>query len=366
MTPPSTLLVSYGLGTGHLVVAENLCSALGALGHRTRHEPLERWVPREYDWLFRRGYLLLALHAPSVWDWMYSSPRFTKREVLALPVMRQRAAKRFGERVLKEGDLVVATQFNAMEVAADRKRFTAAGFRLAVVITDYDVYPLWARPEVDLFLMPHEDLVPRLEARGVPRERILVTGLPISEAFGAPVDVEDVKTSLGLSPDAPVVLVLGGGVGAGPLKEAAEQILRTSDWHVILVCGKNEALRRRLVPFAQANPERLRVLGFRRDIPALMAASEAVVTKGGGLSLTEALYSRRRVVALPSLPGQEVANLGFMEERGWVSVCRNLEGLGTMLGRPGQAPPPARFPQNPLRRAAEALNALAPGAEPGS
>ena len=25
---------------------------------------------------------------PSVWDWMYSSPRFTKREVLALPVMR--------------------------------------------------------------------------------------------------------------------------------------------------------------------------------------------------------------------------------------------------------------------------------------
>ena len=93
-------------------------------------------------------------------------------------------------------------------------------------------------------------------------------------------------------------------------------------------------------------------------MPALMAASDVIVTKGGGLSLTEALYSGKRTIAVPGLLGQERTNLEFMERRGWVEVCRRLDELPALLARSGSAAPPA-LPAEPARRSAEAIDRLA-------
>lgn len=362
MEKPRTTILSYALGTGHRQVADTLTAELASLGHDCEHRALEEWVPWEYDLLFRHGYLLLALRAPSVWDAMYRSPFFTKRGVLVFPVMRRRVVKRFGEMGFGSRDLVVVTQYNAMEVAADWKRDKRADLKLAVVLTDYDVYPLWARPEVDLFLVPHDDLRALLVARGVPAGKVFTTGIPVRPVFGGPTDAGAVKASLGLDPDRPLAMVFGGGGGYGPMEEAARACLGAARWQVVVVCGNNDALRSRLTSLARATPERLRVLGYRGDVPALMGASDAVVTKGGGLSLTEALYSGSRTLVVPGLPGQERANLAFMESHGWVEVCVDVSALGGMLDRARSVPGPDRgLPPAPAKAAAEVLDALARG-----
>ena len=362
MTSLRTVILSYALGTGHKQVAEILSAELAVLGHGCEHRPLETWVPLEYDLLFRHGYLFLALKHPKVWDAMYTSPRFTRREALALPLMRPRAVKAFARTGFGGADLVVATQYNAMEVAADWKKTTGSALKLAAVITDYDIYPLWARPEVDLFLLPHADLVPLLESRGIPRDRIQVTGLPISPRFETATVREDTLAALGLDSHARTAMVFGGGGGMGPLRASAEACLGTPGWQVIMVCGLNERLRRSMRAAAQAEPERLRVLGYRRDIPSLMQASDAVITKGGGLSLTEALYSRSRVIVIPGLPGQEQVNVRFMEKLGWVEACGRPEALPSLLpARPAVREAAPGLPRAPARAAALALDALARG-----
>ena len=351
-------ILSYSLGTGHRRVAELLVSELGGLGVEASHSALEEWVPWDYDLLFRRGYLLLALRWQRVWDWMYASPAFSSREALGLPTQRRRAARAFAGRGFPAAGLVVATQYNAMEVAADWKKFYGGPLALAAVLTDYDLYPLWVRPEVDLFLVPHEELRDRLASRGVEPGRVAVTGLPIAPAFEAPRDGRAVRESLGLRAEGPVVLVAGGGLGSGPMEEAVRACLQAQGWRVVAVCGRNEALRRALVPLAQAEPGRLRVLGYRDDMPDLLAASDVVVTKGGGLSLTEALYAGKAVVALPGLPGQERANIAFMAGRGWVTACEGPWALQGILER-GPAPLPAcPLPPSPAARAAAALAQL--------
>jgi len=175
----SALILTYGLGTGHNAVAAVLSEELGKLGRDAAVSRLEEWAPWDYDLLFRRGYLLLALGVPRVWDWMYSSPLFTRKEAIAPFYNRWRAARAFGSKALGDSDLVVACQYNAMEIAADWKRKTGSPVKLAVVLTDWDVYPLWIRPEVDLYLIPHPDLSPLLLERGVEKERIAATGLPV-------------------------------------------------------------------------------------------------------------------------------------------------------------------------------------------
>jgi len=248
-----------------------------------------------------------------------------------------------------------------MEIAADWKRSRGGDFPLAAVITDYDIYPLWARPEVDLYLVPHADQAERLCARGVVPDRVVVTGIPIARAFERKVDGVVTLTALALAPEGPTALIFGGGGGMGPLKEFAEAALERSSWQVVLVCGQNERLRKALVPLAQAHPARLRVLGYRTDITALMQACDVVVTKAGALSLTEALYSGARVVIMPGLPGQERVNAQFMEAKGWADSCGRAVDLPALLekGAGREESPTEGLPCEPARQAALRLHALA-------
>jgi processive 1,2-diacylglycerol beta-glucosyltransferase len=354
-----TAILSYALGTGHKRVGDILSAELTALGHECKHRPLETWVPWDYDLLFRHGYLFLVLHVQPVWEAMYRSPHFAKKEALAFPIMRPRAWKRFGEEGLGDFDLVVATQYNGMEVAADWKKFTRKPLRLAVIVTDYDIYPLWARPEVDLFLVPHEDLVEPLVKLGVPKEKVRAPGLPIAPVFEEPQDPIAARAALGLDPARPTALVFGGGFGAGPLEACVEAALKSDGWQVVAVCGLNEKLRKKLVPLAQERSDRLRVLGYRKDIPALMAASDVIVTKGGGLSLTEALYSGARVITVPSLPGQERANIAFMVSHGWIEPCENPSGLTELLRKGPQERRRLSLPPSPAKNSARLLDELA-------
>ena len=140
------------------------------------------------------------------------------------------------------------------------------------------------------------------------------------------------------------------------MEEAAETCLGIAGWQVIVVCGNNTRLRKRLTGLARNHPERLRVLGYRRDIPDLMAASDLLVTKGGGLSLTEALYVGVRTVVVPGLPGQEHANIEFLERLGWIQVCQRLKDLSTFL--PSLLDSEASRPHLPPRSSREAAAAL--------
>lgn len=353
------LVVSYGLGTGHHRVAEVVSEGLQAEGVEACVSRLEEWVPPEYDLLFRKGYLFCVFRLPWLWQWMYTTPLFARRGRLALPGMAGRARRRF-EPLAEGAGAVAATQVNAMEIAADAKAAGCGRFRLAVVLTDYDVYPLWARREVDLYLLPHHDLVDPFRKLGVAPDRLAVTGIPVNPIFENLAPDRAVLSELGLEAERPTILILGGGVGAGPLGEAAQEVLADGDFQVVLVCGRNERLRRSLVPLAQAHPERLRVLGYRTDLPRFLAACDALVTKGGGLTLTEALAAGKRCVVLPGLPGQERANTAFMAARRWVSVCEDLRELPRRLWKALDGPDgPRPLPQDSARQAARLLAALA-------
>ena len=129
---------------------------------------------------------------------------------------------------------------------------------------------------------------------------------------------DDLRRRYGWS-DRKVVLCTGGGDAAGTLSTVAAALRENTDAHVVVVCGRNQALRKALSAI-----DGLEVLGFVDDLPERMAAADVVVTKAGPSTLAEAGAVGTPVVVYDHMPGQEVGNLQWVTSRGWGRVADQL------------------------------------------
>src|SRR4029078_7898225 len=156
------------------------------------------------------------------------------------------------------------------------------------VITDFEAHALWMDDCVDLYCVAAEETKARLVARGARAESVVATGIPISARFSSKVDAKSVRKSLGLRDDLPVLLVLSGGFGMGPVAEILAELDRVRfDFQAVVVTGRNAELRRDLAGQDRKHPTH--VLGFASNMHELMAIADLIITKPGGLTSSEAL-----------------------------------------------------------------------------
>ena len=182
-----------------------------------------------------------------------------------------------------------------------------------MVVTDADVHRLWIHPGVDRYFVARDEAAALLTAVGVEPGTVEVTGIPIDPRFSERADRGALRRKHGL-PDGPVVLLLAGCFGVGPVQELAarlEQARRPA--HFAVVAGRNEALRGAL---ASAAGPRTTVLGFTREIHEWMAAVDLLVTKPGGLTTSEALARGLPMLLVNPIPGQEERNADALLESG--------------------------------------------------
>ena len=194
------------------------------------------------------------------------------------------------------------------------------------VITDFEAHALWMDSCVDLYCVAAEETKARLVARGAVEENIVATGIPIGAKFTSKVDPKAVRKQYGLRDDMRVLLVLSGGFGMGPVGEILEQLDKVSEeFQTVVVTGRNEELRRDLAAVDRKHPTH--VLGFASNMHELMAISDLVITKPGGLTSSEALAMGKPLFILNPIPGQEAANSDFLLERGAAGKANRVEDL---------------------------------------
>lgn len=188
--------------------------------------------------------------------------------------------------------------------------------RFATAVTDLaSAARLWYDPGVDLLLASCPTVQWAALAAGVPAERVQLFGLPIRLQFSQPrLDRARARTALGLE-QRPTVLLLGGGAGMGALEQitqALAPVLSSRGSQLAVICGRNEALRARLV--GQRWPMPTRIAGYVDDMPVWMAAASVLVTKAGPGTIAEALACGLPMVLSGFVPGQETDNVRWVEE----------------------------------------------------
>lgn len=328
------LIATVTCGAGHLQAAAALEEAWRLLRPRDtvlRLDVLD-FTPKLYRKAYVEGYMQLVERAPELWGLIFNltdrsarTRRLTRlRRLLArLPTEKfTRELKRFAPAA------VLCTHYMPLEIMGRLKAKARGAIAPCTVsvVTDFEAHALWLEPGVDLYCVAAEETKARLVARGAEAKNVLVTGIPIAQKFGQPVATPAVRKRLGLRDDLPTLLVLSGGFGMGPVTEILSELnkLETAV-QILVVCGRNEELRRELAVLDRRHPTH--VLGFVSNMHELMAVADLVITKPGGLTSSEALAIGRPIFVLNPIPGQEAANSDFLLEHGAAAKANRVEDL---------------------------------------
>jgi processive 1,2-diacylglycerol beta-glucosyltransferase len=327
------LIATVTAGGGHLAAAAALDEAWRALRPRDVVERVDlvTFFSKVHKAIHRGGYDKLVEHAPELWGMLFKQ---TDQPARARALARWRrlfttpSRHRF-VRFLNQfkPDVVLCTHYLPFETLARlrEKKHNLRPFVVSIV-TDFEAHALWTDAIVDLYCVAAEETKARLVARGAVPETVIVAGIPVAAKFAAKTDPRAVRKQYGLRDDLPVLLVLSGGFGMGPVAEVLVELDKVArPFQTIVVAGRNEELRRKLA--AQDRKHPTHVLGFTTNMHELMSVADLIITKPGGLTSSEALAMGRPLMILDPIPGQEAANSDFLLERGAAAKVNRVEDL---------------------------------------
>jgi processive 1,2-diacylglycerol beta-glucosyltransferase len=269
---------------------------------------------------------VLVLHKPELWGHLYRTsdrPRFNYRFQTMLDFVFVARLNELIEEM--EPDWVVCTHsLPQPRLAFERRKHP--NFRVGVVVTDLYPHRMWLRGDPDHYFVPGEWTKALLEQRKPEAKgRISVTGIPINPVFGLKQSPCEAREQLGLDPELPTMVLTAGGIGGGPVEKAVAALMSLSEpCQLVVVCGRNETLLNRLeehsATFSAESKVTLILKGHvpQGEMAALMRASDFLIGKPGGLTMSECLATGCPfVIYLPVLiPGQEEGNARFLQESG--------------------------------------------------
>ena len=336
MTKRALFLIS-DTGGGHRSAANAITAALDeikepcAFEHRIEDVAAHCSFPLTQLGL---GYSMALRYAPPVYGALYYATNGRRR---------YRALVRFCEPLYRERlrDLftsyrpdVIVSVHPLLNHAALRARADAhmQHIPIVTVITDLGkVHESWLTPEADAVVVPAREVYERALSRGISPSRLRLLGQPIHPRFDDVTGTrEELRSSLGLPKDRMVVMLMAGGEGGGKLLTTALALARARlPVELLVVCGRNEPLKQRLLELAPSLPTKLHVLGFTDNIPEYFRAVDLLVTKAGPGSLAEANAAQLPVVVYDYVPGQERGNVDFVRSNGLGAVA--IHGAGEVV-----------------------------------
>ncbi len=318
---PRILILFSDTGGGHRAAARALTDALKLLDPScevTVADPLIGQGPA----IVRR---LASLYSPMIrrsrtaWGALYHTsntrPTFAGIRAVFGPGVRRVVAQ-----LLKrhDPDVVLSVHPLLNHIAHQAIRRSGRPRALMTVITDLvDFHRGWTFSQADLVIAPTEGARKVALRRRVPADRVKLLGLPVDLRFRppAPGEKQALRRRFGLDEQRFTIMIMGGAAGVGHLAaQVRELALDRHSWQLVVVCGRNEKLRRRLLEIDVQTP--MLVLGFVEYMPELMRACDLVVTKAGPGAIAESLATGLPLVITGFLPGQETPNVEFVVDSG--------------------------------------------------
>jgi 1,2-diacylglycerol 3-beta-galactosyltransferase len=223
--------------------------------------------------------------------------------------------------------LINAPLGEALERSANRTPYVT-------VVTDLvTTHATWFWKRSDLVVVPTEAARLRGIQQGYPAERLRVAGLPVAERCGEPDSSrEKIRARLGWPQNLPIVMLVGGGEGVGPLEQMAKAIDSAClPVALAVVTGRNTKLKARLEQYPWQMP--VHVYGFIQNMPDCMRAADVLVTKAGPGTISEALAAGLPIILYSRLDGPEEGNVGYVVDAGAGVWAPGAEGVATALRR---------------------------------
>ena len=339
---PRVVVLTARVGAGHDRAAYELAARLRARGAVAEvHDYLDA-LPRFGQVIIGDGYGVVVNSMPRFFDWLFRALErrgLVRAIILTFLMCSERTVRRW----TREADVVVSTFPLSCQTLG---RMRAAGHVTVPVVsylTDPAPHRMWLHPGIDVHLsVTTACAVAAAEVYGV---AVRPAGPLVDPRFSrahTDADRADTRRQLGLSDDETAVLISAGSLGLGDVPALVDAALRNPAVHVLVLCGRNADLRARLDA-----RDRVTALGWRDDVPLLMAAADVLLHNAGGLSVTEALVANLPAVTYHPIPGHGHANATVLAQAGLAPWPTSPDGLATVLDGIAATSPLSPWPATP-------------------
>lgn len=319
------LILTCNTGGGHNAVAAALAESFRRLGvssdtadglsfiSQKASRFVSKWHTRfyrRYPKLYKAGYMSAENDAES-----------NDRDN---PVYRYmaRGARRL-DRAIQDGgyDAVVCVHVIPAMMMTELRRQHETGPVFCFVATDYTCSPTVGGCTPDICVIPHEELAEEFVSCGIARETLLAVGIPVRAVFRERGDRTAARSELALPPEGRHIVLMSGSIGCGPMADIAAELekrMERGDFASVL-CGSN---RQMLYALRRRGFRRVEAVGFTNRVHRYMDSADVLVSKPGGISITEAGTRGTPLLLADMVGGCETRNQEFFHARGWAETCQ--------------------------------------------
>ncbi|MBN4908820.1 diglucosyl diacylglycerol synthase [Staphylococcus sp. EG-SA-13] len=318
------LIITGSFGNGHLQVTNSIVKQFGEMN-------LNHLTVIEHD-LFLEAHPIMTsiakqwyINSFKYFRNMYKFFYYSRPEQIDKCFYKYYGLNKLLNLLIKEKPDLILLTFPTPVVSVLTEQFNL-NIPIATVMTDYRLHKNWVTPHSNRYYVATKDLKKEIESIGVESDAIKVTGIPISKQFEQPIDRYHWLTKHKLDPDKKVILMSAGafGVSTGFSTMISKIDMYAKDAQVVMICGNSKSLKNELRHHFKDNDNVL-ILGYTKHMNEWMASSQLMITKPGGITISEAFSRHLPLIFLNPAPGQELENAEYFSQKGYGKIAHTPE-----------------------------------------
>jgi len=323
------LIFSASIGGGHNEVAACIENEFTKHGFIVKKSDALMDINKSFDFFISSSYKILIDKFPKVYGNLYYISNKKKANKVITGFISKITNKKFYNIILKENpDLIITTHCFANGIIGYLKEKKYIDIPLISIVTDFKAHQTYIDKNVDAYIISNKSVGDMLALQGISRDRIFPYGIPIKTEFlmNNTAKTEGKKTFQ--------ILLMSGSIGCNSMEKILEDILNIKgDYRVVVVCGKNYKLKNfmqnKYIDFIK--DKKVIIYGFTNNIPNIMENSDIIITKPGGLTISEAIAKKLPIIIPYYIPGHEKENLDFLVENGLAIYVDELESIEELI-----------------------------------
>ncbi len=327
----NVLLLTANIGGGHNAAANALKSYAKKNNYNINISVVDylEYIDPQLSKLSSTTYEVCAKNIPQLYKVLYNANNTSiKKDIIfSRPLFNFKSKALINE---YKPDIVICNHpFIVPEIINTRStnKFTYSVF---VLMTDLDFHEGWVYPGVDRYIVSNNFMHIKLLQKDIPNDKICCYGIPTSYKFVEEKDKTQARKELNLR-DMTTVLLIGGSFGAGKIQKVFKQIASSKlDIQIVVIAGKDVSLKNDLLKVSNMYDKPIKILGYTNQMSLYMDAVDILITKPGGLTITEAMIKCVPMIIINPIPGQEEENADFLLNKG-ISVLANNKNISLVL-----------------------------------
>ncbi|MED2941418.1 glycosyltransferase [Bacillus swezeyi] len=300
------------ISTGHHHVADSLQAELILKSHRCEKIDIFSHAYRRLEKVSSAAYLKWIQYFPKIYSSVYHLLACGSHETKKRHIMYELIFLKNMQQIIEEKkpDIVFCTHA-LPSYLLNKLKAQYPGMKVVNVYTDFFVNQIWGREHIDYHFAPIKDIKEQLIAEGVAEEKIFLTGIPVHRSY------KTAEKSVRDEQKKPLynMVITGGSMGVGGIFKLVRALSPGGDVVYQILCGKNRKLYRYVKSLNNPLIKALPYIENKAEMNRLYAQASGIITKPGGVTISECIEKQLPAFIYHALPGQEEMNLSMLKKR---------------------------------------------------